>query len=221
MSKQFWAIIVVIVLVFVGIVAFSGKNDNGSTGSKATPTNHVEGTSTTGVKLVEYGDYQCPICGLYYSTVKQVAATYTDKITFQFRNLPLTSIHPNAFAGARAAEAAGDQGKYWQMHDMLYENQQTWSSANNPTSFFATYAKSLGLNLTQFNKDYAGSKANNAINADIAAFDKTGDEKATPTFYLNGKKVNLADVVDSNNEPSVDKFSKIIDAAIAAQSQKQ
>jgi protein-disulfide isomerase len=221
MSKQFWAVLAAIVLVFVGIVAFTGKNDNGNGTSNAKPTNHIEGKNSTGVKLVEYGDFQCPVCGLYYSTVKQVVANYNDKIAFQFRNLPLTSLHPNAFASARAAEAAGDQGKYWEMHDMLYENQQSWSSASNPTSFFTTYAKSLNLNLTQFNKDYASSKTNSAINADIAAFDKTGDEKATPTFYLNGKKVTLTDIIDSNNEPSVEKFSKVIDNAIAAQSKKQ
>lgn len=220
MSKQFWAILLVIVAVFIGIVAFSGKKDGGTT-SKATATNHVEGTNSTGVKLVEYGDYQCPVCGLYYSAVKQVAATYNDKIQFQFRNLPLTSLHPNAFAGARAAEAAGYQGKYWQMHDMLYENQNSWSQASNPTTFFNNYAKSLGLNVTQFTKDYASTKTNDAINADLAAFDKTGDEKATPTFYLNSKKVDLAQLVDSNNEPTVAKFSAVIDAAIAAQAKKQ
>jgi protein-disulfide isomerase len=220
MSKQFWAILLVIVAVFIGIVAFSGKKD-GSTTSNATPTNHVEGTNTTGVKLVEYGDFQCPVCGLYYSTVKQVAATYNDKIQFQFRNLPLTSLHPNAFAGARAAEAAGYQGKYWQMHDLLYENQNSWSQASNPTTAFNNYAKTLGLNATQFSKDYASTKTNDAINADLNAFDKTGDDKATPTFYINGKKVNLADLVDSNNEPSVAKFSAVIDAAIADQAKKQ
>lgn len=221
MSKQFWAILAVIAVVFVGVIVFSGKKDDGSSASKATPTNHVEGTNTTGVKLVEYGDYQCPVCGLYYTAVKQVAATYSDKITFQFRNLPLPSLHPNAFAAARAAEAAGDQNKYWQMHDALYENQQSWSSASNPMTFFNSYAKSIGLNMTQFAKDYAGSKSNDAINADVAAFDKTGDEKATPTFYLNGKKVDLAKLVDSNNEPTVAKFSAVIDAAIAAQAKKQ
>jgi protein-disulfide isomerase len=220
MSKQFWAILLIIAAVFIGVVAFSGKKDSGST-NNATPTNHVEGSKSTGVKLVEYGDYQCPVCGLYYSTVKQVVATYNDRIQFQFRNLPLTSLHPNAFAGARAAEAAGYQGKYWQMHDMLYENQTSWSQASNPTTFFNGYAKLLGLNTTQFTKDYASTKTNDAINADLNAFDKTGDEKATPTFYLNGKKVNLAQLVDSNNEPTVAKFSAVIDNAIAAQSKKQ
>lgn len=220
MSKQFWAILLVIAAVFIGIVAFSGKKDSNTT-SSAKPTSHIEGKSTTGVKLVEYGDFQCPVCGLYYTAVKQVAATYGDKISFQFSNLPLTSLHPNAFAAARAAEAAGDQGKYWQMHDLLYENQTTWSQASNPTASFNTYAKSIGLNTAQFTKDYASSKTNNAINADLGAFDKTGDEKATPTFYLNGKKVDLAKLVDSNNEPSLANFSKVIDAAIAAQPKQQ
>ncbi len=220
MSKQFWAILLVIAAVFIGVVAFSGKKD-ATTSSNSSPTNHVEGTSSTGVKLVEYGDYQCPVCGLYYSAVKQVAATYNDRVEFQFRNLPLTSLHPNAFAAARAAEAAGDQNKYWEMHDMLYENQNSWSQASSPATLFNGYAKAIGLNVDQFKKDFASSKTNDAINADLAAFDKTGDEKATPTFYLNGKKVNLANLVDSNNEPSVAKFTQVIDAAIAAHSKQR
>ena len=217
MSKQFWAILLVIVAVFVGVIVFSGKKDNGGTGaSTAAATNHIEGKGSTGVKLVEYGDYQCPICGLYYSTVKQVVEKYNDQIYFQFRNLPLPSLHPNAFAAARAAEAAGDQGKYFEMHDLLYQNQDTWSSASSPSSHFDGYAKSIGLDMTKYHTDFASSKTNNAINADVAAFDKTGDEKATPTFYLDGKKVDLASLVDSSNAPSADKFSAVLDQAIAA-----
>jgi protein-disulfide isomerase len=213
-SKQFWAILLVIAAVFVGLVAFTGKDE--PTSSNATPTNHVEGSTSTGVKLMEYGDFQCPVCGLYYPTVKQVVEKYKDQIQFQFRNLPLPSLHPNAFAAARAAEAAAEQGKYWEMHAKLYENQQAWSSSKNPTSSFDGYAKDLGLDITKYHKDFASSKVNNAINADLAAFDKTKDAKATPTFYIDGKKIELSKLVDSSNQPTVENISKIIDAAIAA-----
>lgn len=216
MSKQFWAILLVIVAVFVGIVAFTGKDEDSSS-SKGTPTNHITGSGSTGVKLMEYGDFQCPVCGLYNPTVKQVVEKYKDQIYFQFRNLPLPSLHPNAFAAARAAEAAGMQNKYWEMHAKLFDNQNSWSNSKSPTKVFDTYAKELNLDMTKYQTDFASSKVNNAINADLAAFDATGDPKATPTFYIDGKRVELSDLVDtSTNQPTVENFSKLIDEAIAA-----
>ncbi|HEY8999580.1 MAG TPA: thioredoxin domain-containing protein [Candidatus Saccharimonadales bacterium] len=196
MTKQFWAIIAIIVVIFGGILIFHGNNNN--TGNSGTPTNHVEGSASTGVTLVEYGDYECPYCGEYFSTVQQVAAAYNQEIQFQFRNLPLAQIHPNAFAGARAAEAAGLQGKFWQMHDLLYENQNEWSeSTGNVEPTLVSYAKSLGLNTAQFQSDFSSQKVDNLINADIAAFNKTGQEEATPTFFLDGKKISPDNTVAS------------------------
>jgi protein-disulfide isomerase len=195
MTKQFWAIIAIIVVIFGGILAFHGNKTPAGGG---TPTNHVEGSTSTGVTLVEYGDYECPYCGEYFSTVKQVAAAYNNEIQFQFRNLPLTQVHPNAFAGARAAEAAALQGKFWQMHDLLYENQSSWAEASgNVEPTLTTYAQELGLNVTQFKSDFASQKVDDLINADVAAFNKTGQEMATPTFFLDGKKVTPANTVSA------------------------
>ncbi len=221
MSKQFWVILVVLALAFVGIIAFSGKNDSSKSSSNAKPTSHIEGSATTGITLVEYGDYQCPVCGAYFQTVKDVAAKYNGQIQFQFRNLPLTSLHQNAFSAARAAEAAGLQGKYFEMHDLLYQNQSLWSSASDPLNNFTTMATSLKLNVTQFKADYASTKVNNAINADEAAFAKTKQEEATPTFFLDGTYISNAKLIDGKtNAPSVDAFSKVIDAAIAAKAKQ-
>jgi protein-disulfide isomerase len=215
MSKQFWAVIAVLVVVFFGAIIINGQKDD-SSGATGTPTNHVEGSTSSGVKLVEYGDYQCPACGSFYQTVKDTVAKYQDRIQFQFRNLPLTGLHPNAFSGARAAEAAGLQGKYFAMHDMLYENQTVWSQASTPLTYFVSYAKSLKLNVDKFKTDFASSKVNSSINADMAEFNKTKAEKATPSFFLDGKQVSTDKLVDSSGQPSVDAFSKVIDAAIAA-----
>src|ERR1700742_4666379 len=114
MSKQFWGVIIVVVLIFIGIFALTGNKSKTSGGSSgATPTNHVEGQGKAGVTLVEYGDYECPFCGEYYPTVKKVEADYNQQIFFQFRNFPLVSIHQNAVAGAWAAEAAALQNKFW------------------------------------------------------------------------------------------------------------
>lgn len=206
MDKRFWAILGVIAVIVVGAIWISNeKKANAPTGN-VKPTSHIEGKSTTGVTLVEYGDYECPYCGQYFPVVKQVAAEYANQITFQFRNLPLTQLHPNAFAGARAAEAAGLQGKFWQMHDMLYTDQDQWVNSSDPEPTFDTYAQQLGLNVTRFKSDYAGNEVNNLINADVAAFNKTGAEEATPSFFLDGKQIQP-------NE-SVSSFETLINAAI-------
>ena len=215
MSKQFWIALVVIAAVLGGIVFFTNHNKPASTGSNGKPTSHIEGSSPENITLVEYGDYECPVCASFYPVVKQVAAKYDTRVAFQFRNLPLTSIHPNAFAGARAAEAAGLQGKYFEMHDLLYENQNAWVSASNPLPNFETYARSLGLNISKFDTDYASDSVNSAVNADLNAFNKTGDDMATPTFYLDGKKLDNTKLIDSSGSPSVDAFSKLIDAELA------
>ena len=102
------------------------------------------------------------------------------------------------------------------MHNLLYENQPVWSNSTDTLSIYTGYANRIGLNIDQFKKDYASSKVNDAINADVAAFKKTGEPMATPTFYLNGKKLNNADLMDGNG-PSAAKISQVIDAAIAAQ----
>src|ERR1700743_3576091 len=105
MSKTFWAIIIAIVIVLGGIFWITGSKNNTKSSGSAQASNHVEGSTSTGVKLVEYGAYESPYCGEYYPIVKQVVAQYSSQIQFQFRNLPLSQIHKNAFAGARAAEA--------------------------------------------------------------------------------------------------------------------
>ena len=204
MDKRFWGIIVIIILVFVGVLIFN-KDENSKNTSE--PTNHVMGSDQNKVVLLEYGDYQCPACGSYYPIVKQVVEKYKDQIQFQFRNLPLNQIHQNAYAAARAAEAADKQGKFWDMHDALYESQKSWSELGDAKPFFVTIAKQLGLNIDQFNKDYSSASVNDLINADIAAFDKTGQNKQTPSFFLNGNKL------DTN--PSVEDFSQKIDEVLS------
>jgi protein-disulfide isomerase len=212
MSKPFWVAIAAVIVIFGGILLFKGNPAGAPSASGAKATNHLIGDGKTGVVLVEYGDYQCPFCGQYYPIVKQVQEKYNGQITFQFRNLPLLQIHQNAFAAARAAEAASLQGKFWEMHDMLYENQNAWSSSSKSLTVFEGYAKQLGINVDQFKKDFASSAVNDSINADVVAFEKTKQEKSTPTFFLDGKKIKPT---------SVDEFSKLIDGAITAKSKQQ
>lgn len=223
MSKTFWGVIVAVLVLLGGIFwATNSHNKTNGTASNAKPTQNVEGTSPLGVTLVEYGDFECPFCGQFYPIVKQVAAEYKDQVVFQFRNLPLQSIHKNAFAGARAAEAAALQGKFWEMHDQLYENQDPngasgWVASDDPLTYFDQFAKTIGLNVSQFNTDYASEKVNDLVNADLNQFPKdfkaaTGSydpnkDMATPTYFLDGKHIQPG--------YSVADFEKFINAELA------
>ncbi len=210
MNKGFWAIIAVIVVIFGGILFFKKDKAAAPASNGAKASSHTIGTSPAGVTLVEYGDYQCPYCGQFYPIVKQAQEKYNDKIVFQFRNLPLSQLHKNAFAAARAAEAAALQGKFWEMHNILYEQQNTWSQSSSAADIFDQYATQLNMNMTQFKKDAASAKVNDTINADIQAFLKTGNEESTPTFLLDGKKITPG--------YSIEAFSKYIDAELKAKS---
>lgn len=210
MNKRFWMVVGVVVLLVGGFMLFkSDQAKSPSAGQK--PTSHIIGATQKNVTLLEYGDYQCPFCGQYYPLVQTVVAKYQNDISFQFRNLPLLQVHQNAFAAARAAEAADKQGKFWQMNDKLFTNQSDWSNSDNANTIFDSYARELGLDVTQFKKDFASKEVNDRINADIAAFKKTGEEISTPSFFLNGKLIKPT---------SVDEFSKLIDAEIAKQAKK-
>lgn len=216
MSKGFLGVIAAVIIIFVGIVAFSGKSNspssNSSKNSSTQLSQHIRGQGTSGVTLVEYGDFQCPYCQQYESTIESVVSHFGDQIKFQFRNFPLTSLHPNAFAAARAAEAADKQGKYWDMHDLLYNqiNWQNWTEASNPNPMFENYAKELGLNVDQFKKDFSSSQVNAIINADMNEGNRL-NITGTPTFYINGKKTDLpndASSIEKTIQKEIDQKSK-------------
>jgi len=211
MSNRFVIILIACVAAFAGIFWFTKNKasapENGGNTSNVQPTNHVQGAGNKKVTLVEYGDFQCPACFQYEPIVREVIKKYGDDITFQFRHFPLSQIHQNAFAAHRAAEAAAKQGKFWEMHDALYDQQKSWESVSSPVTVFEGYAKQLKLNLEQFKKDAASAQVNAIINADITEAGKVGAD-STPTFVINGKKIET-------NPRDVAGFSKLIDEAIA------
>ena len=207
----------IIVLVAVAVIGGGAmlKKDSKSNTTTASPTNHTFGSGSTGVVLKEYGDFQCPGCGAFFPIVKEVKEKYKDKITFQYVHFPLSQIHQNALSAHRAAEAAGNQGKFWEMHDLLYNNQNTWKSSTLVSRDFESYAQQLGLDMTKYKTDYASAQTNNIIQADI----KTGQDlkvTGTPTFFIDGKQVE-----DNNSISTVATFSAAIDAAIAAKTGQQ
>ncbi len=165
------------------IIAASDQNGN--------IADHVRGNDSGEVILIEYGDFQCPSCGGAAPYVKELEEEYGESVTFIFRNFPLTTIHPNARAASAVAEAAGLQGQYWEMHDLLYEKQGEWSSLStgDRTSVFESYADSLGLDIARFNTDLTSSAVNQKISFD-QALGKSLSVNATPTFYLNGEQLD-------------------------------
>lgn len=222
MDKRFLTILGAIIIIFVGVFAFNQKTSTTDSASNGKPTSHITGEGAKKVTLIEYGDYECPVCLGYYQPLKDAVAQTSKDIYFQFRNLPLSQIHPNAFSSARAAEAAGVQNKYWEMHDLLYENQDPngqagWVVSKNALEdYYVKFAKQIGLNEAQFRQDYASDKVNSAINADVAEFDKTKQQKATPTFFLDGKYIENAKFVDDKTgQVSVAKIVGLLNTAIA------
>ena len=141
------------------------------------------------VVLEEYGDYQCPPCGQLYPELKQIEKEYGNQVQIIFHHFPLAKIHKNAVAAAHAAEAARNQNKFWEMHDLLYRNQKDWSELADPRPVFESYAKQLSLNLDAFDRDLESNVIDQKISADIQRGSAHG-VKGTPTVFLDSQLVN-------------------------------
>jgi len=216
MDKRFIVILAILVLGLGGLFIFTrNKATAPGTGTtqKASVSNHKEGKNAKNVNLVVYGDFQCSACEQIYPIEKQAVDSHINDISFTFRHFPLDTIHPNARAASRAAEAAGLQGKFFEMHNSLYQNQSLWINSSLPLTVFEQLAKSLGLNLDKFKTDFASESVNATINADYQEGVSKGVD-GTPTYYLNGKKLDNKDI------SSVEKFSAKIDEAIKASTNK-
>lgn len=216
MDRRFIIILVVVVLglgalFYFGRSSSSSNNTSSNSTTAGTVSNHTKGNNTKNVTLTVYGDFECPVCAQFFPVEKAVVDKYQDQISFRFAHFPLDNIHQNARAASRAAEAAGAQGKFFEMHDMLYERHSEWSESNDPLVIFSTYAQQLGLDVTKFKSDFASETTNSTINADLNEGNglKVG---GTPTYFLNGKQINNADI------SSVESFSAKIDEAIKASS---
>jgi protein-disulfide isomerase len=156
-----------------------------------TESAHVRGNSDAPVTLEEYGDFQCPPCGMVAVFLGQLEKEYDSRLRVIFRNFPL-KMHEHAREAAIAAEAAGLQGRFWEMHDVLYREQETWSKAPNARELFESYAGTIGLDLGQFRKDMDGEKASARVDADRQRGDSLGII-TTPTLFINNQPVEQKD----------------------------
>lgn len=163
-------------------------------------SDHIKGASESAKLLIEYSDFQCPACKTYQPLVKRLIDEKGDQFAFVYRHFPLEQ-HKNAEEAAWAAEAAAKQGKFWEMHDMFFDRQESWAEVGNPEELFTSYAKELGLNTDQFATDYAGNDVRDKVANDYASGVRA-NVAATPTFYLNGFKIQPR---------SYDEFVKLIE----------
>lgn len=216
MTKEVKVLIAIAAVVLVGGILLAiyanpqpqeaGKSVDAK--SLVRETSHMTGKMDAKVTIVEFGDFQCPGCAAAEPIVKQVIEKYKDNsnVNFVFRNFPLESIHPNARIASEAAEAAGVQGKYWEMHSLLYEKQNEWVNSDNPLDMFVNYASAIGIDPDKLKQSASQRLFTDVIDADI----KDGNSvqvQGTPTFFINGELF----APNPQSIPKLDDFVKKID----------
>ena len=172
---------------------------------------HTHGPANAPAHIEEFGDFQCPPCGFFHPILEQMEKEFGDKLRVTFREYPLPN-HQHAVAAASAAEAAGLQGKFWQMHKVIYENQNDWKDQFDARSLFQDYAQHIGLDIERFKRDMNGSVVQQRIAQDVKRGQSLG-VKGTPTVFLNGREVPYEDL-------PADKLRVVIQKAIEDAKQK-
>lgn len=184
----FIGIILVSAVIIVGAVVSSSSGSN-----KEVPADllikgdsPVKGTQDSRVVLVEFGDFQCPACKAAAPVLKRIEEEYEGRIRLVFRHFPLP-VHGNAQIAAQAAEAAGEQGKFWEFHDILYGRQDVWVHSSDPKRLFEDYAREIGLDMGKFKEDLDSGKVKDKVERDVRDGKSVGID-STPTVFLNGEK---------------------------------
>ena len=159
--------------------------------------------------MVEYSDFQCPSCASYQPIIEALLNDFPNDLRFVYRHFPLVAIHKNALSAAMAAEAAGLQGKFWEMHDLLFEKQAEWSQKSDPKDFFVGYAKELGLDEKEFISDFESKSLDEKLRSSLKEADSLG-LSYTPTFFLDGREIKPR---------SYEEFKKLIEEELKSKSQ--
>ena len=153
-----------------------------------TPAGGSVATSKGVVTIDEYGDYQCPPCGALHPIIKTLKGEYGDRIQFAFHHFPLTQLHSHAVEASYAAAAAGLQGKFWEMHNMLYENQSLWSEVGDFRPILEDFARRIGLDIQRFAQDMNGLQVATIVSDDATRGSLLG-VNSTPTIFINGQMI--------------------------------
>ena len=165
--------------------------DKAMSTNNASESIHIRGNPNAQVTMEEFGDFQCPPCGSFAAFAGELLKEYDSRLRIVFRHFPLAA-HEHAREAALAAEAAGLQGHFWEMYDVLYREQAAWSKAPNTRELFESYAGTIGVNLDQFKKDMDGEQAKARVDSDQARAESLGIN-VTPTIYINGQPVDPKD----------------------------
>ncbi len=196
-SKTKPLMVIVGAIIVAGIIAIylsrqgTAAETTSAAGNSITPlasadgSGRIRGAADAPLTLVEYGDYQCPTCGQYHPIVSELLSRYHGKLKLEFHHFPLVQMHPHAMAAALAAESAGDQGKFWEMNDLLFEHQNDWSRNPNAEGIFLQYALQLGLDSNRFMQAMRSPDTQARVLADVTRGNKI--VQGTPTFILNGQ----------------------------------
>jgi protein-disulfide isomerase len=205
------SVIAGLMVLVIGIVWFAAPPSSdvaGRPNPSLTEISHnewIKGNPNAPVTLVEYSDFQCPSCGNYFPLLKQLSDEYKDQLRIVYRHYPL-SFHAHAELAAQAAEAAGKQGRFWEMHDLIFRQQKDWSEkVGSARSLFVGYARELGLDMARFEADLDSKEVRQAVDADRRSGDWVGVD-STPTFFLNGVKIQ--------NPRGYDPFKNLIEKAL-------
>ncbi|HJU55256.1 MAG TPA: thioredoxin domain-containing protein [Pyrinomonadaceae bacterium] len=148
---------------------------------------HVRGPANAKITMEEYGDYQCPSCGVLFHELKKIEQEYGTQMRFVFRHFPLQG-HKYALVAAHAAEAASQQGRFWEMHDMIYTNQGAWSASSDARPIFIQYARNLGLDVDRFTRDLDDPAVAARVQADYQR-GVAARVEGTPSIFLNGRQL--------------------------------
>ena len=207
----FWVCFIgVLGLIVWGLILAMNKDPNKLSKSlvpaPVTATDHVRGNIDAPVTLIEYEDFQCPACGVYFPVIEKVFNESSTTLRMVFRHFPLLQ-HPNAIPASTAAEAASNQGKFWQMYSLIYANQADWAEKSNSEAeaIFDGYAGSLGMDLAMFKSDRVSSSTLSKVMVQQQEGVKIGIDH-TPTFFINGKEVN-------SESYSYEEIKKLVDEA--------
>lgn len=200
-------------IVFLSILGLVKLTNNDSSVLSSTQTNLPPvakedlafGEKKAKITLIEYSDFQCPACAIANANIQQALKDYNGKILFVYRFFPLTQIHKNSLISAKGAYAAHLQGRFLEMEDLLFKNQDSWGEADNPREIFLSYAEEIGLNIEQFDKDIEAEKSNVFINKQAEEGINLGINQ-TPTIFLNGKKIN--------NPRTYEEFKQLIETEL-------
>jgi protein-disulfide isomerase len=168
----------------------------------------AKGPATAPIVIEEFADFECPSCAGFEPVIRQIKTIYGDKVRVVFRHYPLTQIHPKAYDAARATEAAGMQNKFWEMHDLLYDKQKSWTTSGDHRAEFANYAQQIGLDVERFKTDMLGMVTAQRVDADK----KRGDSVrigSTPSAFLNGRPLDFATEMSNT-----DALRRVVESAL-------